>query len=118
MLAASYQIVNDEPNDKGKYSSGRDSGRPVPAAGRVPQRQAAEAQFRQGAAGHVPAAKSRKYERGFPNFVFDIFDAYQEVGADYIYAILKATRSRTIRSGTFIIPATRSRCRSRSPMAR
>ena len=33
-------------------------------------------------------AKSRKYERGFPNFVFDIFTDYQEVGADYIYAIL------------------------------
>ena len=33
-------------------------------------------------------AKSRKYERGFPWFVFDIFTAYQEVGADYIYAIL------------------------------
>ena len=33
-------------------------------------------------------AKSRKYERGFPNFVFDIFDAYQEIGSDYIYAIL------------------------------
>jgi cytochrome c1 len=33
-------------------------------------------------------AKARKYERGFPNFVFDIFTAYQEIGADYIYAIL------------------------------
>ena len=33
-------------------------------------------------------AKARKYERGFPNFIFDIFDAYQEVGTDYIYAIL------------------------------
>ena len=33
-------------------------------------------------------AKSRKYERGFPWFIFDIFTAYQEVGADYIYAIL------------------------------
>jgi hypothetical protein len=35
-------------------------------------------------------AKSLKYERGFPWFVFDAlpFDQYQEMGADYIYAIL------------------------------
>ena len=33
-------------------------------------------------------AKSLKYERGFPTFIFDIFTAYQEMGADYIYAIL------------------------------
>ena len=33
-------------------------------------------------------AKSLKYERGFPTFVFDIFTTYQEMGADFIYAIL------------------------------
>ena len=35
-------------------------------------------------------AKARKYERGFPWFIFDAlpFDQYQEMGADYIYAIL------------------------------
>ena len=35
-------------------------------------------------------AKARKYERGFPWFVFDAlpFDQYQEMGADYIFAIL------------------------------
>ena len=33
-------------------------------------------------------AKARKYERGFPRFIFDAFTGYQEVGPDYIYAIL------------------------------
>ena len=34
--------------------------------------------------------KARKYERGFPWFIFDAlpFVQYQEVGADYVYAIL------------------------------
>lgn len=37
-------------------------------------------------------AKSRKYERGFPKFIFDALPVpggmYQELGPDYIYAIL------------------------------
>ena len=35
-------------------------------------------------------AKSLKYERGFPWFIFDALPGleYQEMGADYIYAIL------------------------------
>ena len=35
-------------------------------------------------------AKARKYERGFPWFVFDTLPGlqYQEMGADYIHAIL------------------------------
>jgi ubiquinol-cytochrome c reductase cytochrome b/c1 subunit len=34
-------------------------------------------------------AKARQYERGFPGFVFDVFAPYQELGVDYIVALLK-----------------------------
>lgn len=34
-------------------------------------------------------AKARTYERGFPNFIFDVFTQYQENGPDYISALLK-----------------------------
>jgi cytochrome c1 len=34
-------------------------------------------------------AKARQYERGFPNFVIDAFLPYQELGVDYIVAVLK-----------------------------
>jgi ubiquinol-cytochrome c reductase cytochrome c1 subunit len=33
-------------------------------------------------------AKARAIERGFPNFVFDVFTQYQEIGPDYIYSLL------------------------------
>jgi ubiquinol-cytochrome c reductase cytochrome c1 subunit len=33
-------------------------------------------------------AKARAVERGFPNFVFDIFTMYAENGPDYIYSLL------------------------------
>jgi cytochrome c1 len=34
-------------------------------------------------------AKARQYERGFPWFVVDIFLPYQELGVDYVVAVLK-----------------------------
>jgi ubiquinol-cytochrome c reductase cytochrome b/c1 subunit len=34
-------------------------------------------------------AKARQYERGFPWFVIDIFVPYQELGVDYMVAVLK-----------------------------
>jgi cytochrome c1 len=88
-LAASYQIVNDEPNDKGEIF--KRPGTPAddfPPPDAFPNDQAAAASFGKAPPDMWLLAKSRKYERGFPNFVFDIFDAYQEIGADYIYAIL------------------------------
>ena len=33
-------------------------------------------------------AKAREVERGFPQFVFDIFTQYQESGPDYIHSLL------------------------------
>ena len=88
-LAASYQIVNDEPNDKGEIF--KRPGTPAdtfPPPDAFPNDQAAAASFGKAPPDMWLLAKSRKYERGFPNFVFDIFNAYQEVGTDYIYAIL------------------------------
>jgi cytochrome c1 len=34
-------------------------------------------------------AKARQFERGFPWFVIDIFVPYQELGVDYMVAVLK-----------------------------
>jgi len=88
-LAASYQVVNDEPNDKGEIF--KRPGTPAdifPPPDAFPNDQAAAASLGKAPPDMWLLAKSRKYERGFPNFVFDIFDAYQEIGADYIYAIL------------------------------
>ena len=88
-LAASYQITNAEPNDKGDIF--KRPGTPAddfPPPDAFPNDQAAAAQFGKAPPDMWLLAKSRKYERGFPWFIFDIFTAYQEVGADYIYAIL------------------------------
>jgi cytochrome c1 len=88
-LAATYQVTNEDPNDKGEMY--KRPGTPAdlfPPPDAFPNDTAAAAQFGKAPPDMYLLAKSRKYERGFPNFVFDIFTTYQEVGADYIYAIL------------------------------
>ena len=90
-LAASYQVVNDEPNDKGEIF--KRPGTPAdifPPPDSFPNDQAAAAALGKAPPDMALLAKARKYERGFPWFVFDAlpFDQYQEMGADYIYAIL------------------------------
>lgn len=88
-LAASYKVTNDEPNDQGKIF--QRPGTPAdifPPPDAFPNDQAAAAALGKAPPDMWLLAKSRKYERGFPGFVFDIFSAYQEVGADYDYAIL------------------------------
>ena len=88
-LAASYQIVNDEPNEKGETF--KRPGTPAdifPPPEAYPNDNAAAAAFGKAPPDMWLLAKARKYERGFPWFVFDIFEGYQEIGADYIYAIL------------------------------
>ena len=90
-LAASYQVVNDEPNDKGEIF--KRPGMPsdnFPPPNSFPNDQAAAAAFGKAPPDMALLAKSLKYERGFPWFIFDAlpFDQYQEMGADYIYAIL------------------------------
>ena len=88
-LAASYKVTNDEPDDTGKIV--QRPGTPAdlfPPPDAFPNDQAAAAALGKAPPDMWLLAKSRKYERGFPWFVFDVFTAYQEVGADYIYAIL------------------------------
>jgi cytochrome c1 len=88
-LAASYQVQNDEPNDKGEMF--KRPGTPAdffPPPDAFPNDQAAVAAMGKAPPDMSLLAKSLKYERGFPTFVFDVFDLYQEMGADYIYAIL------------------------------
>jgi len=90
-LAASYTVNDDELDDKGVPV--KRPGRPsdnFPAPDAYPSNAAAIASF-----GKVPPdmwnlARARKYERPFPLFVLDALPGleYQEVGADYIYAIL------------------------------
>jgi cytochrome c1 len=90
-LAASYQVTNDEPNDKGEVF--KRPGTPAdnfPPPDSFPNDQAAAAALGKAPPDMAELAKARKYERGFPWFIFDAlpFDQYQEMGADYIYAIL------------------------------
>jgi len=88
-LAASYQIVNDEPNDKGEiFKRAATPADLFPPPDAFPNDQAAVAGLGKAPPDMWLLAKARKYERGFPNFVFDIFTGYQEIGSDYIYAIL------------------------------
>ena len=90
-LAASYQVTNPDPNDKGEIFK-----RPGTPADIIPRPDAyANDQAAAAAFGKAPPdmnllAKARKWERGFPWFVFDALPGlqYQEMGADYIHGIL------------------------------
>jgi ubiquinol-cytochrome c reductase cytochrome c1 subunit len=90
-LAASYQVTNVEPNDKGEIF--KRPGTPadlIPRPEAYPNDQAAAAVLGKAPPDMNLLAKARKYERGFPWFVFDALPGleYQEVGSDYIDAIL------------------------------
>ncbi len=88
-LAASYKVTNDEPDDQGKIFQRPGTPADVfPPPESFPNDQAAAAALGKAPPDMWLLAKSRKYERGFPNFVFDIFTNYQEVGSDYVYGIL------------------------------
>jgi cytochrome c1 len=88
-LAATYTVTDTEPNDKGEYA--KRPGRPsdlIP--GPYPNPEAAAAAMGKAPPDMSTLVKARKYERGFPWFIFDAlpFDQYQEVGADYVFAVL------------------------------
>lgn len=90
-LAATYQVTNADPNDKGEIF--KRPGTPAddfPRPEAYPNDQAAAAAFGKAPPDMNLLAKARKYERGFPWFVFDAIPGlqYQEMGADYIHAIL------------------------------
>ncbi len=87
-IAAEYE-VDDVPNDQGEVNK-----RPARAADYFPPRFRNEQEARFANGGSLPPdmsvlAKARQFERGFPNFVYDMFVPYQELGVDYIVAILK-----------------------------
>ncbi len=86
-LAATFQ-VKDGPNDQGEMFE-----RPGRAADPFPSPFPNEQAARAANGGAYPLdlsviAKARTYERGFPQFIFDIFTQYQEQGPDYIAALL------------------------------
>lgn len=90
-LAASYQVTNAEPNDKGEiYKRPGTLADIIPRPEAYPNDEAAAAVFGKAPPDMALLAKARKYERGFPWFVFAALPGleYQEVGADYIDAIL------------------------------
>src|ERR1700680_3010713 len=87
-FAADYKI-KDGPNDQGEMFE-----RPGRPADYFPPPFPNEPTARLANNGALPPdmsvlAKARQYERGFPWFIFDIFTQYQELGVDYIVAVLK-----------------------------
>jgi ubiquinol-cytochrome c reductase cytochrome b/c1 subunit len=85
-IAADYQIA--EINDSGETVK-----RPARAADYFPGPYDNEQQARLANNKLLPPdlsvmAKARQYERGLPWFIFDVFAPYQELGVDYIKAIL------------------------------
>jgi ubiquinol-cytochrome c reductase cytochrome b/c1 subunit len=87
-IAAEY-IVKNAPDDRGDINDR--SARP---ADRLPAPFPNEQAARAANGGTYPPdmsviAKARGYERGFPQFVFDIVMQFQEAGPDYIVALLK-----------------------------
>jgi ubiquinol-cytochrome c reductase cytochrome b/c1 subunit len=88
-IASEYQVTDATPNEQGDAVK-----RPARAADYFPgpYRNEQEARFANNKL--LPPdmsvlAKARQYERGFPAFVFDVFAPYQELGVDYIVALLK-----------------------------
>ena len=86
-LAAEYQIM-DGPDSNGEMIE-----RPGRPADYLPSPYPNEAAARAANGGAYPPdlsliAKGRAVTRGFPNFIFDVFTQYQEMGPDYIYSLL------------------------------
>ena len=90
-LAATYQITNAEPNEKGEIF--KRPGTPadiIPRPEAYPNDQAAAATLGKAPPDMALLAKALKFERGFPWFILDGLPGleYQEMGADVIHAIL------------------------------
>ena len=104
-LAATFQ-VKDGPNEQGEMFD-----RPGRPADRFPSPFPNEQAARAANGGAYPPdmsvlGKARTYERGFPQFIFDIFTQYQEQGPDYIHALLtgyqdKAPEGVTLQPGQY-----------------
>jgi ubiquinol-cytochrome c reductase cytochrome b/c1 subunit len=88
-IAAQYKVKDSTPNEQGDIVE-----RPGRPADHFPPPFANEQAARFSNGGLLPPdmsvlAKARQFERGFPGFVLDVFWPYQELGVDYITAILK-----------------------------
>jgi ubiquinol-cytochrome c reductase cytochrome b/c1 subunit len=87
-IAKEYKVKDSMPNDQGdiveRLARPGDYFPPP-----FPNEQAARFALRAVPPDMSVLAKARQYERGFPGFVFDVFVPYQELGVDYIVAILK-----------------------------
>ena len=86
-LAAEYEIT-DGPDSNGEMIQ-----RPGRPADYLPSPYPNQAAARAANGGAYPPdlsliAKGRAVTRGFPNFLFDVFTQYQEMGPDYIYSLL------------------------------
>jgi ubiquinol-cytochrome c reductase cytochrome c1 subunit len=106
-LAATYQITD------GPDSSGEMFQRPGRASDYFPKPFPNEQAARAANGGAYPPdlsliAKAREPERGFPNFVFDVFTQYDESGPDYVYSLLTGFQDPppgvTVRPGQYYNP--------------
>lgn len=87
-IAAEYQVKDPQPDDKGEFPD-----RPGRLSDYFPKPFPNEEAARAANGGAYPPdfstlAKARTYERGFPQFLFDIPFQFQEHGQDYIHALL------------------------------
>lgn len=81
-------VIEDGPDESGSMFE-----RPARLSDTFPTPFANEEEARSANNGAYPPdfsllAKARAAERGFPQFLFDVFTQYQEGGPDYIYALL------------------------------
>lgn len=86
-IASEYEVT-DGPNEDGEMFE-----RPAVITDKIPGPYANDKEAAALNNGAVPPdfsllAKARAVERGFPNFVFDVFTLYAENGPDYIYSLL------------------------------
>jgi cytochrome c1 len=90
-LAATYQVTNAEPNEKGEiFKRPATPADNIPRPEAYPNDQAAAASLGKAPPDMALLAKSLKFERGFPWFILDGLPGleYQEMGADVIHGIL------------------------------
>jgi ubiquinol-cytochrome c reductase cytochrome c1 subunit len=90
-LAAEFEVT-DGPDDSGEMFQ-----RPGRPSDYIPSIFANEQAARASNGGAYPPdlsliAKARAVTRGFPTFLFDLFTQYQEMGPDYIHALLTGYR--------------------------
>jgi ubiquinol-cytochrome c reductase cytochrome c1 subunit len=96
-LAATYQITNAEPNEKGEiFKRPATPADNIPRPEAYPNDQAAAATLGKAPPDMALLAKALKFERGFPWFILDGLPGleYQEMGADVIHGILTGYTKR------------------------